>query len=363
MIDMTLGKNSHKITLKPFSFFSYSLVTTTYVFIGLLLCQVAMLFVTQSYNALVNVFTSVFSSVLVEMIFYYINRNNFMYRESWKTCIIHGLIVGLMTPASYSAMALFFVSFFVLMIGRYVIGSFYNSWVNLSALTICVLYFLNPEAFPAIAITSQELQSRNSALYLIRSGAVDINAYDSAITEFLNNHIFSFFSVSIPDGYVSLFWDNGFDIPAFRFNFITLISSIVIFSLELVDYIIPVCFITVYLVLVRIFASYLSGGPAFQGDVLLALLTGGTLFSTLYILQWFGTTPVTRSGKIYYGIISGIIGFLIIGFGLSPAGFVFMVLAMNLISIVIQVLENKKVDMHVERNLIERLRSQKDDLK
>ena len=106
MIDMTLGKNSHKITLKPFSFFSYSLVTTTYVFIGLLLCQVAMLFVTQSYNALVNVFTSVFSSVLVEMIFYYINRNNFMYRESWKTCIIHGLIVGLMTPASYSAMAL-----------------------------------------------------------------------------------------------------------------------------------------------------------------------------------------------------------------------------------------------------------------
>ena len=40
-----------------------------------------------------------------------------------------------------------------------------------------------------------------------------------------------------------------------------------------------------------------------------------------------------------------------------------MVLAMNLISIVIQVLENKKVDMHVERNLMERLRSQKDDLK
>ena len=28
-----------------------------------------------------------------------------------------------------------------------------------------------------------------------------------------------------------------------------------------------------------------------------------------------------------------------------------------------QVLENKKVDMHVERNLMERLRSQKDDLK
>ena len=142
-----------------------------------------------------------------------------------------------------------------------------------------------------------------------------------------------------------MMWDSHSIIPAFRFNIIIIISSIIIFSDNAFSLIIPTVFLFVYAVLVRLFAPYLFGGEINQGDIILALLTSGILFSAVFLIQWYGTTPVTVIGKIILGILTGIIAFAIIGCGTSPVGMAYTILCSNIISMGIRIFEEKKNEL------------------
>ena len=235
---------------------------------------------------------------------------------------------------------------------KYAFGAYTNSWINPVAITVAVAYFLNMSVFPAFLLTSSDLQSRNSALVLIQNGTVPLSSVDSSVTAFLNKTVFKIAGINIPEGYISFFLDTHSIIPAFRFNFLTLISSIILISLDMVDALIPSFFILVYSLLVKFLGPVFYHGINGQGDIILALLTSGTLFSTLFVLQYFGTTPITIWGKILYGILAGIIGFLIMGFGTSSSGYIFTVLIMNIISPVIQVFESRQTKNKIERKIV-----------
>ena len=90
--------------------------------------------------------------------------------------------------------------------------------------------------------------------------------------------------------------------------------------------------------------------------MLLALLTGGTLFCTLYVLAWYGTLPVTLPGKIIYGLFSGAAAFFIMGGGTSPVGYVYTILIMNMVSPVIQVIEERHVFSSLQKNIVPHLK-------
>ena len=76
-----------------------------------------------------------------------------------------------------------------------------------------------------------------------------------------------------------------------------------------------------------------------KGDILLALLTGGTLFVSTFVIGWYGTNPLTIPGKIIYGVFAGFASFFISGCGTSPCGMVFTVITVNIVSVVIQQIE------------------------
>ena len=102
------------------------------------------------------------------------------------------------------------------------------------------------------------------------------------------------------------------------------------------------------MLLVRFVSGFfIASDMVLYGDIFLALLTSGVLFSTLFLLQWYGTTPQTLWGKALYGFTAGVCAFLIIGCGMSPVGYVFVVLLMNLFSVMVQVIEQR----HVRRRL------------
>lgn len=359
MLNFELNRSCKKISLNPFKFASWSLDTVSSVTIGLLLIQVFMLAITKSTASLAVLTCALTASVLSELIHRTLLVRD-MHFHSWRISIIQGLLTGLLLPATYNPAAVFIVVLLSMTIFRWAFGEFSESWANIVAVCVIVLYFINSSSFPPSALTSSDLQSRNAALILIQNGTVEPIATDSAITEFLNRTIFKLVGISIPEGYVSLLWDNGSVIPAFRFNLITLVSSLVLFSLDVIDFLIPSLFIFVYTILIRFVSPLILGGIPMQGDIILALLTSGTLFSTLYILQWYGTTPINLWGKIIYGITSGILGFIIIGFGLSSVGYVFTVIVMNLISPCIQVIEDRRKFASIRKKVIPRLKRMKE---
>lgn len=329
---------NQKLSVKPFVYIRPSISIISIKFLVLLGLQILMLLLTKSYNAFFVVLFSVFGACLAGLLTKLI-YNNQLY-ELMAT-IIQGIFIGLLLPENYPVAIVCFISFLTLFISRTVVFKNINSWINVSILAVIIAWIIGKKYFPGFDITTDIVPLRNSSVYLIQNGVFPINSIDSYVTQFLNNTIFSLFKISIPEGYISILMDTHSVIPAFRFNLLTIVSSIVIFSDNSFSGIIPSIFLFVYLLLVRLFGPFMFGGILNQGDILLALLSSGTIFGAVFLIQWFGTIPVSVAGKIVLGFISGLLAFFIIGCGTSPIGMVYTILITNVFSMIIRVFEEK----------------------
>lgn len=343
-------------SLRPFSYLTMSVGTVRKFILVMMVPQLIMLAITKSYASLLIVLSSAVASMLSEMVFCLLSKKKMEYLSP----LIQGILTGLLIPSAYSIVEIFFVVFVSMFLGKYVFGGFARSWINTVALSVAIAYMLNVQAFSTVAIGPEFLSNRNAALSYIQSPDFHILSADYAITSFLNRTVFKLFGIVIPDGYISFFWDTGFQIPAFRFNFITLLSSIVLMALDVIDMVVPFVFTAVYLLLVRFVCPIFTGAPACQGDMIFALFTSGTLFSTLYLLQWYGTVPITKSGKLIYASLAGLVAFLVMGYGNSSAGYVFMILIMNILSTLVQIFESRMVRKKIQSVLNPRIQAIKE---
>ena len=345
------------VSLRPHIYLAPSVHTKMQVFLLVLIPQVLMLILTQSWSALYVMLSALAASCAVVGIdCFFAHKRAF----DWMTAVVRALIIGLLIPANYPPLSVFLITLGVLLVTTYVLGGFAHSWVNPAALTVALCWLLSTDLFPAFTLQVEDLQAKNIALSLIQNGTFPTLSGDARVTAFLNKTVFSVFGVSIPEGYVSLLWDSHSLIPAFRFNLLTLISSIFLISFDIIDALIPAVHLFVYCALVRLFAPLLYGGTLGQGDILFALLTSGTLFCTVFLLQWYGTTPITVTGKAVCGVLSGVAAFLIIGVGYSGAGSVFTLLVINVITPVIMIVETAAEKHYLHAELLPRVQAFKD---
>jgi electron transport complex protein RnfD len=247
-----------------------------------------------------------------------------------------GLITGMFFPESYPPFAAFVLTLCALLVAKYAFGGAAASWINSAAFTVAIAYFVGSRWFPEFLITKSDLAMENPSRLLLDPAA---SQTASRVTAFLNATVFRLAGIALPDGYLPFLWDTHAAIPAFRFNILILLASIVLIVFDIVSWIVPLCYVGVYAVLVWIFAPAVAGNGLGNGDILLALLTGGTLFTAFFMLNWFGTVPMTTQGKITYGCLSGAFAFVFCGSGASPAGAMFTVLTANLMSVFIQLYE------------------------
>lgn len=343
-IDLKLQKKMQNIN--PLFFIRPSIYAVNIRFLFLLALQYAMLLVTKSYDAAIVIGSSTLGGIAAASI------NFLIFHEKpfhFLNIILQGMVIGFLLPQEYPVVIVFFITFFTLVISRCVLFKSINCWINVCCVAVLIAWFIGRRFFPQFIITSDLVPLKNSSVYLIQNGSFPIYSFDSTITIFLNTKLFSFFKVTVPEGFVSLFWDTHSSIPAFRFNLLTIISSIIIFSDNAFSGIIPSLMLIVYGILVRLFAPMIFGGDFNQGDILLAFLTGGTLFCSVFLIQWYGTVPIYLSGKILLGVLAGIIAFLIMGVGTSPIGIIYTVLITNFANIFIRAIQE---DKKINKNLI-----------
>ncbi|MBQ9205978.1 MAG: RnfABCDGE type electron transport complex subunit D [Treponema sp.] len=348
------NKSFKSVFLGPFTYLRPSVRTEAYIMLALLLSQLALLIVTKSTASLCIMLASLLASYAADF-----SNKEKNYTDSFTIMAssIRGLMIGLLLPATFPPVAVFFISFAVLFINKHTLGGFANSWINPVAVTVAICWIIGMKFFPDVSLSDSALQSKNIALTLIQDGTFPMIKADVAVTNWLNKRIFSLFGVSIPEGYVSLLWDSHSLIPAFRFNLLTIISSIILLGTDILNPIIPAVFIFTYAFLVKLFAPLFYDGTFLHGDVILALLSSGTLFCTFFLLQWHGTTPFTNRGKWCYGIFAGILAFFVLGIGLSPAGFAFIILITNILSLFIQSIENHFLKEFTGSVLMQRLKA------
>lgn len=337
-IDLKLQKKLQNIN--PFVYVRPSISAVTVRILVLLLIQVVMLLLTKSYNAAILIGTTALGGIAAASV------NFLIYHEKpfqFLNIIVQGIFIGFLLPQEFPVVVAFFITFFTLIISRCIFFKSVNCWINICCVAVMIAWFIGRQYFPQFIITKDLISLKNSSVYLLQNGSFPIYSLDSTITSFLNEKVFSIFKVTIPEGFVSLLWDTNSSIPAFRFNLLTIISSVIIFADNAFSFIIPTLMLCVYAVLIRLFGPIFFGGSFNQGDIILAFLTSGTLFCSVFLIQWYGTVPIFLSGKIILGILAGIIAFLVTGAGTSPIGMVYTVLITNFVNIFIRTFQEKNI--------------------
>ncbi|UTC68257.1 MULTISPECIES: RnfABCDGE type electron transport complex subunit D [unclassified Treponema] len=330
--------SNQSLTAAPFVYTRLPVFGMHIAVLSLLSIQILILIITADFYALLNILIAVLGVLAVENVITYSNSSKF--NLSLET-IISGLLIGFFMPTGIGFIFVFILSAFSVFIVKIAFGGTGRNWINPVALAVCIAYISRPEAFPPLISGFSLLSEKGSFFAVMEANGLVKLKTDFTITSALNSLLLHSVGVTLPEGYISLFLNSTSSIPAFRYNIITLISSIILFSIRVADYILPAAFLASYALLVWAFGMVPVSNAYFAGDILSAVLTGGVLFTSFFVMNEPASSPKTKYGKAMGGIFTGICAFFICGHGASPAGIFFAVILCNIISPLIEILEIK----------------------
>ena len=334
-----MNKPSWKTTLSPFLVTRPTISHMSLITALTLTPHIPAMVLQHDYRSLVSISVAIAGSVAAELSVSWNRRNETL---GDGTAILTGLLTGFLLPYTLGPFMVFFVSFSGSLVSRAVFGGTGAYWMNPAAVAVCLGYLSQGDLFPPYLVTPESVSAAGDAF-----GALKIDQFpripaDTAITDFLNKSLLNRSGISLPEGYITLFWNSPSTIPAFRYNILTLVASIALLSLKIIDWIVPAVFLATYGACVYLFTPVSGAMPnPLSGDILFAVLTGGILFTAFYLLPEFSTVPRTRVGKLVSGLLAGLICFMLCGPGGSPAGAVFTVISVNPLATIIEYLEKR----------------------
>ena len=134
--------------------------------------------------------------------------------------------------------------------------------------------------------------------------------------------------LQLKGAYGHLFWGNVGGCIGETSAFLLLLGAAFLLYKHIIDWRIP----TSYLVTVAVLA-WIFGGPSgqFSGDWIFHLLAGGVMLGALFMATDMVTSPLTPSGRIYFGIGAGVLTVIIRLWGGYPEGTSYSILLMNLV--------------------------------
>lgn len=246
-----------------------------------------------------------------------------------------GVLIGFFLPVESGTVFSFFITFMSYFLSRGVFGGRGTSWVNPVALAACIAAICKPDYFVQPVALSQII-SNGSVFAALETAGMMRMAADQYLTSMLNSTVLHGVGVTLPEGYISLFFLFPSSIPAFRYNILTLISSIVLLSSKTIHKTLPFAFLITYGTLTYLFPAAAQPGSYGRGDILSAILTSGALFSAFFVINDGGSIPRSWSGRLISGILTGVLAFCIAGPGTAPAGIPFAVLFADCINPLIE---------------------------
>jgi len=267
------------------------------------------------------------------------------------SAIASAFILTLFLPNTISPLYAFFGGIFAMAVLKHSFGGLGSNWINPAAGAWLFIRAAWPEAFNrsiehghltrlAASVENGLRDSLGSPLALLKINGWSTQTWDAGLSSFFNNTIFSSAGTLLPQGYLNFFFPGGPGIIADRGLLFLLLGTLLIAASQAFRFWLPGAFILVYALLVRCFGALPFGGALMQGDVLFALLSGGTLAGAFILVTDPATGPKSAPGYAVFVILIAFFTFLFRYSGLDPYGVVTAVLLGNALVPLICRIEN-----------------------
>jgi len=135
------------------------------------------------------------------------------------------------------------------------------------------------------------------------------SAAGQAVSGFLNRTVFQFLGTVLPAGYIDLFASKPPGIVADRAVLVVIFGVIFIAAFQISRSWLSILYLAVYGFLVRMLGDVSSGGDLWNGDVLLALLSGGTLVTAFILIADPSSGAKSAPGSAVLAILAAVLSF------------------------------------------------------
>jgi len=308
------------------------------------LCAFMVIFqssLTDSYSSLFVAISAVLAAVLTEFLI--------LLKTGREKAIMDGsavataLILTMLLPNKISPAIAAMGTAFAIAVIKHSFGGLGSNWLNPAAGGWLFIKF----SWPASFISALEGSPLSAAGGGIREGGIDAflaasSPLDDALRSFLNRSIFSVLGVELPSGYMDLFTSHFPGIIADRGVFALLLGTIIIITSQVSRSWIPAVYLAAFGILVRFAGALPSGSGYWNGDVIFALCSGGTLAAAFFLAADPATGAKTNIGIFIATLAAGCIAFVFRWFGNEPYGAVLTAVVLNATLPIFRILESRQ---------------------
>ena len=297
-----------------------------------LLCGFAFLAVIQSAIGDSGVSVSValaalVSAVLAELFLTYKVHGSGKIRDG--SAAASALVLVLLLPNQIHPMHAALGAVFAMVVVKHSFGGLGANWMNPAIGGWLFVRFSWPQAFDmALEVSNGYLQGTGSAV-------------DQAIRDFLNRTVFTLFRAELPSGYIDIFWHESPGIVADRAVLSLFLLVAVMFAFRTSRWWISVVYLAVFVLLVRMVGDLPFEGSWWEGNVLLALLSGGTLVTAFILIAEPSSGPKSIPGTVIVAVLAAVLSVVFRYFGGELYGGFFAVALINAVTPLLSKLERR----------------------
>jgi electron transport complex protein RnfD len=323
---------------------------------GLALIQSSL---TDSCASLFIALAAVLGAVLVEFLANYLSGKQTLQDGS---AIASALVFSLLLPNHIHPVFAFLGAIFALGVVKHSFGGLGANWVNPALGGWLFVRFSWPGVFNtalegsslgtlSAGLDTGILDPHGSPLRILESvnlgTSVSSSGFlDTALTPLLNKTIFLITGSELPGGYIDLLFYSGPGIIADRGLFALLLGTIIIIAVQASRLWIPLIYLGVYSLFIRLFGALPFGGDPGAGDMLFGLFSGGTMAAAFLLAADPSTGPKSRIGVFIAAVLGGLASFMFRYLGFEQYGAFFAILLLNVLVPLIRYFEYRSLYFH-----------------
>jgi electron transport complex protein RnfD len=262
------------------------------------------------------------------------------------SAVASALILALLLPNRIYPINAAAGAVFAIAVIKHSFGGLGSNWLNPAAGGWLFIRFSWPASF-ARTLSGSPLsvvsESMGGGIYGIDAFLAASSNFDDALRSLLNRTIFSILGVELPAGYIDLFGSHFPGIIADRGVFALLLGTIIITALQVNRSWIPAVYLAAFGILVRFAGALPYGSGYWNGDVIFAFCSGGTLAAAFILAAEPATSAKSNIGIFLASLSGGCIAFVFRWFGNEPYGAVLTAVVLNAILPMFRVLESRQL--------------------